>query len=45
MLIFRTEYHIILLNTLHMMLEIKGCDNAMYLWLRYDMQSERNLIS
>jgi len=30
------------------MLEIKGyhgCDNTQYLWLGYDMQSERNLDS
>jgi hypothetical protein len=48
MLIFKTKYHTILLNSLHMMLQIKGyhgCDNAEYLWVKYDMQSERNLVS
>jgi hypothetical protein len=48
MLIFKIEHHVILLNSLHIMLEIKGyhgCDNAVYLWLGYDMQSERNLVS
>jgi hypothetical protein len=46
MLIFKTEYHIILLNSLYIMFEIKGyhgCDNAQYLWVGCDKQSETNL--
>jgi hypothetical protein len=41
-------YDIIFLNTLHIMLEIKGnhgCDNAEYLWLGYDTQPDGNLVS